>query len=271
MRRSQKTKRTDRVKGQGNKLAYKRTEIDPAGGFDTSKLYYPLVFISLAGIIYLMFFSNVFNVSQVNVGGTRELNQDEVKSNIEKRLAGQLFKNNIFLFDKSSASRELKKDYTLKNLKIKKSYPSKIDVTVDEYVLELQWFSRGKYYLIDEKGKVVAEKNDKKENIPIVEDKKNVPVEVGKSLVTIEFINFIKYLDKNFEASKGGKITKIEINESFNEINVFSSLGFYVIFDTTREPNKELKNLITTLSSKEVAGKKITYLDMRVENKVFFK
>lgn len=270
-KRSQKTKRTDRVKDYGKGLVYRRTEIDNERGFDTSKLYYPLVFLSVAGILYLMFFSGVFNVSQVNVKGTREVSQEPVKADVEKKLDGQLLKKNIFLFDKASAARELKKTYALKNLKIKKQYPAKLDVAVDEYILELQWFSRDRYYLIDEKGKAVVERSDKKENILAVEDKKNVPVEVGKSLVTYEFINFIKYLDKNFTESKGGHITKIEINESFNEINVYSSLGFYVIFDTTRDPSQELKNLVTALSSKEIAGKKLSYLDMRVKNKIFYK
>lgn len=270
-KRSKKTNRTDKVKDHGNRLVYKRTEIDNESGFDTSKLYYPLVFLSVAGILYLMFFSSVFSVNQTDVRGTREIKPEVVKGDIEKKLDGQLFKKNIFLFDKDSTTRELKKTYALKNLKIKKQYPAKLDVTVDEYILELQWLSGGKYYLIDEKGKAVVERTEKKENIIIVEDKKNVPVEVGKSLVTIEFINFIKYLDKNFSESKGGKITKIEINESFNEINVYSDLGFYIIFDTTRDPNQELKNLVTTLSSKEVAGKKLSYLDMRVKNKVFYK
>lgn len=270
-KRSQKTNRTDKVKNHGNRLVYKRTEIDKEHGFDVSRIYYPLVFISIAGILYLMFFSGVFSVDHVNIKETKEVKPETVRSDIEKRLNDQLFKNNIFLFDKDAATRELKKSYALKNIRIKKQYPTNLDVTVDEYVLELQWLSGGKYYLIDEKGKAVVEQSGKKENIPIVEDKKNVPVGVGKSLVTLEFINFIKYLDKNFSETKGGKITKIEINESFNEINVYSDLGFYIIFDTTRDPVQELKNLVTVLSSKDVVGKKFSYFDMRIKNKVFYK
>ncbi|MEK7447545.1 MAG: FtsQ-type POTRA domain-containing protein [Patescibacteria group bacterium] len=270
-KRSQKTNRTDKVKNHGNRLVYKRTEIDDERGFDISKVYYPLVFISVVGILYLMFFSGVFNVNQINVKETKEIKPETIKEDVEKRLNGQLFEKNIFLFDKDSVTRELKKSYALKSIRIKKQYPTKLDVAVEEYILELQWLSGGKYYLIDEKGKAVVEQSGKKENIPVVEDKKNVPVGVGKSLVTLEFINFIKYLDKNFSETKRGKITKIEINESFNEINVYSDLGFYIIFDTTRDPSQELKNLVTVLSSKEVAGKKFGYFDMRIKNKVFYK
>src|SRR3990170_6918868 len=110
-KRSQKTKRADRVKDHGNRLVYRRTEVDNERGFDTSKLYYPLVFLSVVGILYLMFFSGVFNVDQVNVKDTREVKLEAVKADVEKKLDGQLFKKNIFLFDKESAIRQLKKTY----------------------------------------------------------------------------------------------------------------------------------------------------------------
>lgn len=271
MRRNRKTKRIDRIRDNSNRLVYKRTEIDAPAGFDTTKLYYPLVILSVAGILYLMFFSNVFNVAAVEVRGTRELRSEEVEKDVSGRLQSQIIKNNLFLFDKDGVSRDLKKKYALKEIKIKKQYPKKIEVSLSEYILVHQWFSDGKYYLIDEKGKAVVERTEKKENLPVVEDKKSLPVEVGKSLVTVEFNNFIKYLDKNFTDSKGGKITKLEVNESFNEIYVYSDLGFYVIFDTTRDPAVELKNLLAALSSKDITGKKLTYLDMRIKNKVYYK
>lgn len=272
MRKRQIAKRTDKVRSrQGNNLAYKRTEIDTEEKFDVSKVYYILVAVTVAGIAYLVIFSGVFNVSQINIQGTKEVSSEEVRKNIEEKLGAELFKNNIFLFDTDSTSRELRKKYALKDIKIKKHYPAQIDVSLDEYVIELNWLSEGKYYFIDEKGKIVGVDTKLRENIPIVEDKKNVPVEVGKSLTTRDFINFIKYLNQNFSSIQNAKITKIEINESFNEINVYSSLGFYIVFDTTRDPAQEIKNVQTALASKEITGKKITYMDMRIKNKVFYK
>jgi len=236
-----------------------------------SKIYYALVAISTVGIIYLVFFSGVFKVNQISVKGQRGVGQDTVKERIKEGLSKELVKDNIFLFDADSVGRRLKKEYALKNVKIKKSYPSKIDATIDEYVLEIEWLSQGKHFLIDEKGKVVAEVTQKKDNIPTVEDKKNLPVEVGKSMVTLDFIKFIKYINQHFSDVRGAKLSKIEINESFNEIIVYSDLGFYVIFDTTREPALEIKNLITATESPQLKGKRATYVDMRVKNKVFFK
>lgn len=270
-RESQRQNRTDKVHRQKNNLVYRRTEIDTEEKFDVSKVYYVLISITVIGIAYLVFFSGAFNVNQVNISGTKDISSDDVKANINDRLGSEVFKNNILLLDTDIAGRELKKKYALKNIKIKKHYPSRVDVVLDEYVIDLNWLSGGKYYYIDEKGKAVGVYTKGRENIPIVEDKKNVPVEVGKSMVTVDFINFIKYLNQNFSSVKNAKISKIEINESFNEINVYSSLGFYIIFDTTRDPSQEIKNLNTALVSKDLSGKKVTYLDMRIKNKVFYK
>lgn len=271
MRRSQRIKRSNRAEKYADKLVYKRTEIDEPSGFSISKFYYPLVVISCLGILYLMFFSGVFKVTDISIKGVRELNPDELKVKIQDKLSKQFFKNNIIFFDSDSLTREAKKQYALKTLKINKQYPSKISVTLEEYILELQWFSNNNYYFIDEKGKAVGESQNKKDNIPIIYDKKNLPVVVGKSMVTTDFINFIKTLNQKFTDTTGAKISRIEINESFNEIIVYSSLGYYIVFDTTRDPNQELKNLQTVIESKEIKSKKLTYLDMRIKNKVFYK
>ena len=269
--RRQKTKRTDRTaRRQGNSLVYKRTEIDSQKEFDLSKIYYALVFITLVSIIYLVFFSGAFSVSAIDVKGTIDIKPENIRSMVGDKLDSQLFKKNIFLFDSDTFTRELKKKYSLKKAKVKKNYPNKVSVELDEYVPELSWLSSGKYYLIDEKGKAVGEYTKPIENTPIVEDKKNLPVQVGKSLVTTDFINFIKYLNTNFSQIKNAKITKIEINESFNEVNVYSSLGYYIIFDTTRNPETELKNLGIAVNSKDLQ-KGLSYIDMRVKNKIFYK
>jgi cell division septal protein FtsQ len=270
-RRNTGTKRANRSRRSGNKLVYKRTEIDEQKDFNVSRIYSPLVFISIAGILYLIFFSGVFNVSEIKVEGTREVSPETVKLAVSEELDKEIIKNNIFLFDADSLGRELKKEYALKKLKIKKHYPDRIDVELEEYVLELGWYTNGKYYLIDEKGKVVGEAKERRNDIPVVEDKKNLTIEVGKSLVTTDFVNFIKYLNQHFPENTGAKITKIEINESFNEIVVYSDLKFYIMFDTTRDPVLEMKNLVTALGSKEVKSKNLTYLDMRVKNKIFYK
>lgn len=254
-----------------NKLIYKRTEIDETRDFNVSKLYYPLVFISIVGILYLMFFSGVFSIREIKVNGAREVNPEDIKAAVSDELNKKIIKNNILLFDPDSIERELKKKHAFKTLKIKKRYPDKINVEMEEYVLELQWLTSGKYYLIDEKGKVVGESGEKRENIPVVEDKKNLTVEVGKGLVTADFVNFIKYINQEFTSSTGAKLIKVEINESFNEIIVYSDLNVYIIFDTTRDPVFEMKNLVTVMNSSEVKGKKLTYIDMRIKNKIFYK
>ncbi len=265
-------KRADRTKAAQNKLVYKRTEIDSPAEFDFNKIFYVLAGFFVLGILYLMFFSGAFTVSSVKVEGTKEIDSGVIHAMIDKKMDSELVQKNIFLFDTDSLVQEMKKDYSLKKLKIQKEYPKGIKVTIEEYTSEMQWMSGGKYYLIDEKGRAAAVLDKKRENLPIVTDKKNLPIEIGKNLVTTDFINFIKYIGQNFSGATRGQITSIEINENFNEVNVYSSLGFYIVFDTTRDPANELNNLVTALGSNEIKSRKnLTYLDMRIKNRVFYK
>ncbi len=271
--RGQQGRRAGKIKRlqSRNKLVYKRTEIEEPDGFDMTRLYYPLVFLSMAGILYLILFSGVFRVKTVDVKGTRELSSDQIISDINASMEKEFFKGNILFFDTDGAERNLKKKYALKTLKITKHYPDRISVNLDEYVLELEWLSGGKYYLVDEKGKVVGVAPGKRNDLVTIEDKKNLPVEIGKSMVTPEFIRFIQYLNQNFTKDTGAKITKIEINDNFNEAVVQTTLGFYITFDTTRDPAHELANLAAAINSPEIKGHHLTYMDMRIKDRVFYK
>ena len=264
-------KRAERARAQRNKLVYKRTEIDSQKEFDFNKIFYGLVGIFALGILYLMFFSGAFTVSEVQVNGTKEINPSSIQGMAEKNLDSEIIKKNIFLFDSDALSREIKRNYSLKSLKVKKEYPKKVIIQLKEYTSEIEWKSREKYYLIDEKGRAVAALDKKRENLVVVEDKKNLPVQIGKTLVSTDFINFVKYINQNFKAATHGNISHLEINENFNEINVYTSFGFYIIFDTTRDPSNELNNLVIALNSSDLKSTKLTYLDMRIKNKVFYK
>ncbi len=264
-------KRAERAKTQKNNLVYKRTEIDNPRDFNFNKVFYSLAGVFVVGILYLMFPSGAFTVQNVKVEGTREIDPAVLRDMATKRMQNEIFKGNMFLFDTDAFTSDIKKDFSLKSLHISKEYPKQITIKVDEYQSELQWSSGGKYYLIDERGRAAAVMDRQRNNLAVVVDKKNLPVEIGKSLVTTDFINFIKYINQNFSQATHGQITKLEINENFNEVNVYTNLGYYIVFDTTRDPRQELNNLATALASPEIRAKrKLTYLDMRIKNKVFY-
>jgi len=267
--------RQDRLRrrgGQKNHLVYKRTEVGAEKSSGGNGFFYFASFMLVSSILYLIFMSGVFNVSEVKVMGTNEAQPDDIKGEIEKDLEGQFAKNNLLFFDASASSSRMKKEFGLKNIKIKKKYLDRVEVTVEEYVPSVQWFSDSKYYMLDERGRVVREEEQKKDAIPVVYDRKNLRVTVGKSLVTVEFINFIKYISDNFSSDKSGNVSRIEINESLNEIIVTSSKGFRVYFDTTYNPEEEIRNLTAVLNSKELKGRwSLTYIDLRIKNKAFFR
>lgn len=263
--------RTSRVRKQRNKLVYRRTEVGGEDKGSGNGIFYFLSIFLLGGVFYIVFLSGIFSVKDINVKGTKELNSEEIKGEIEEALREQLFKNNLLFFNKKTIARAIKKEFSPKEIKIKKIYINKVEVQIEEYTPSLQWFSSGKFYTLDEKGRVVGVEPVNKDSIPVVCDNKNLKVKMGERLVTEQFIKFIKYLYDNFQFDKSGKISKVEINESLNEIVVTSTKGFKVYFDTTRDAEKELKNLSLVLKNEKVRDRYIRYIDLRVKNKVFFR
>ncbi len=120
-----------------------------------------LFLVLLVGLIYLMFFSTVFNIKTIEITGLSRVSASEV----EKIAWGQsdqnrywlLRQNNLLVFDKNNLSRTLTDTYHFKEIKINKSlfHTLKINLTEREY--GYIWQENDKYYYIDQAGYLINE------------------------------------------------------------------------------------------------------------------
>jgi hypothetical protein len=71
----------------------------------------------------------------------------------------------------------------------------------------------------------------------------------------------------------GFNITKMEVIDTTSELKVYSSSSWYAYFDTTRKAKNELTNLILILDEvkKNSKQKKLEYIDLRIDSKIFYK
>lgn len=264
----ERTKRVQKIKNE-NRLLYRRTDIDGPRESRGHKFLYFLVLLVIFAMIYVFLFSNIFKVKVISVSGLVNQDQGQLQSIIKKDLDDQFFKDNILVFDTKVATYHVNSEMVFKTLSVKRKFPDTIDVRVEEYPPQIVWQTGSDFYEIDERGKVTLRDSQQKNDLPLVIDKKSIPIEVGKSAVSPDFVKFIKYIYENFPSLAGKKISSIEVNENINEISVFSEFPFYVIFDTTRDPETELNNLITVHNM--LADKSVSYIDLRIENRVFYK
>lgn len=265
-------RRYTRIRGHPTK-SYKRPEV-PKPFFSFKKfiiLFFLIVLIS--GLFYFVFLSGIFEVKNIILVNNRSISLQEVEKSItpiyKKKFLGLQF-NNILFFDIKEAKLSLLQNYSrLSSVKITKKLPDTLEIEVQEREGVLVWETGDKRYLIDIEGVVFSECLGES-NLPKVIDSKKLPVVLNSQIVSSDFVNFVLGLTDKLP-KEGISIVSITVPESTYDLWVKTKEGFDIYFDVTRNLDPQLAKLKVLL--KEIGGERnyIQYIDLRIENKVFYK
>lgn len=131
----------------------------------------------LVALLYLMFFSAVFDIKKIQVTGLSRINAGEVeKLALEQSDENRFWlfrQKNLLIFDKNALTRTLMDTYHFKEIKIRKSLFHTLKINLSEREYSYVWQEKDKYYYIDQDGYLI---NELALNLP--------PVLVNESLAT---------------------------------------------------------------------------------------
>lgn len=266
--RPNRKQRLDR--GHRSPSIYSRTEkVKEKKSF---KFLYILFFLLIiTGICYLLFFAPYVRLNNFEIQGTKYTNIENLQKRAGEYRNSFIINNNLITIYLPGLKNRLEKVEGVKNITLKKKFPNTIIVGVEESIPSLTWQTQEKKYFIDENGVLFASFDEKFKDVPVVIDSKNVPVEIGRVIVSPTFCRFVNQIAKSFEISSGTKIKTIEVPEITEEIRVTTVGGWYVLFDTTRTADGELSSLSRVVGEVKAKKKKLEYVDLRIDNKIFYK
>lgn len=233
--------------------------------------YVVLLLILFVALGYLIFLSPYFQISKIQVNDLKYLEKTKVEKEILDFKNDNLLNKNIITFSSSALNKKLIASGGVENSKTKKIYPNQIKVEIVEKTPIFVWETGNKKFLIDEKGRVSADYEEKFKDLPLVVDTKNVPLDDNKQVVSATFSTFIKDLGKDFQVYTEAKINRIEVPEITSEIKVYTDASWHACFDTTRTAKGQLVNLSRILSESKSKKKKLEYIDLRIDNRIFYK
>lgn len=131
-------------------------------------------------------------------------------------------------------------------------------------------------YVLDVNGIAVSEASqisaEDKNGLPIIQDQSGIDIKLGKQVLTTETIQFV--LDANYQlASKSFKISGLTLPISVNELDIrLEGLPYYVKTDATGNVREQIGSFIAVHDYLQEQGITPTeYIDVRVEEKVFYK
>ncbi len=216
---------------------------------------------ALGGICYFFFFSPVFKIREVEVGTTQMVPAERIEQITLKNAEGK----NIFLWRKEKVTSQIKREFPwVLEVFVYKGLPHTLKVILQEASPALNWYSQGRYYLVEEKGRVLKEA--KKEGLIVVEDEKNLPVKIGQKLVPASFVEFLQGFCEEGK-KRGFSVEKFLIGESFFTVKAVLKNGLQLIITPTRAPEEMWEQFIR-------AKEKIPpseYVDLRFPQRVFVK
>lgn len=223
------------------------------------------LFIILGGI-YFFRYSSFFNIADIIVEGTKTIGDDEILVIAERYKKENI---NLFKYPVGEVEGEILENFLqIGEVNVSRGVPKTIKIEVSEREGFLIWQSQGKNYVIDNNG-IVFRETDDTFSLPIILDNKNEDVELGKKFLLKNFLKFIVNINKNFIKETKLKIKKMIIEDTTFELNIETTSGWQIKFDTTRDTNEQISALSKVLPHVKRKVKK--YIDLRTENWVYYK
>jgi len=175
--------------------------------------------------VFAVLFSPVFNIKQINVTEMKKYTKEEICSMIGVEIG-----ENLFAFSSGNAKKILSADTYVEGVKITKSFPSTINVEIDERKVRGYVPYMDSYLYIDEYGRVLEIKGSFTDPLPVVtgldfdrfqlgqkieadnKDAFDVVVVIAQVMTKYEMLDTVVKLDVSDTEKITAYVNKIEIN-----------------------------------------------------------
>lgn len=230
--------------------------------------------------VYFFVWSGFWSIKHITISGTQKAGlMAELIGVIQNYKRGFYYKiipkDNILFLDLEELSEAIKYHLLLDELSLTKKIPNRLLIYAKEKRPVIIWQDGSNYYYVDKHGKVIsAIKIEQIEyDLPFVSSLESNQVIVGKEIIKPEQINYIRetvelvkkkfddwYIDKIILPTMSGK-----------DIFFYSNQGWYFILSLDSNKQAVLNNLDLLLKQKADKLKGVKYVDLRIEDRLFYK
>lgn len=229
-------------------------------------------------IFWLLFFSTLFKIRNIEVNGASEAMAGEIKSIAwelaENRLVG---KNNLLLYNKSELKKILNEKYYLGNLTIKKKLFHTLVIGLRERQPVAVWREAQEYYYLDDGGKVINQAdplNINNSSYPLIENLTAVKIDERRANINKEALNYILSLFNEFKDNKHNfAIERFIVNQDTNTVKMAILAGPKIYFNVKAPLAEQTAKLDLIIKDKLKNDFKTVkeYIDLRYANNVYLK
>lgn len=265
------------------KKSSRRKKEEPSVFFRWAYFFILILFFGVAA--HTLLFSDFMRINHFNLEGTKELDYAlvyaAVKSVADGKYLGIFPKNNFLLFSKAGMRKKLSDEFRkIRSVAVKKNFPDTVNVKIEERTALIIWCANEACYVIDEQGFAYAEadfnSDELKENnlVKLIASGAR-PAAIGEQVFSAEYAKFIFNVRRIFKEdlhleTESEYVSKYRVSE---EIEVKTKEEWKVYLSSRLSLEKSARTLKTFLEKEinEETRKKLEYVDLRVENKIYYK
>jgi cell division septal protein FtsQ len=218
-------------------------------------------------LIYVLLGSQLLVLNKLEIKG----NHLVTVADIEKAVFKNGFKPiNALIFNDDKARIQILTMPQIKTVRFSKQILSKkLLITVEEHETTIIWQTNNQRFMVNRFG-VVYDIAPDNSPLAIVEDLKNVPINLNQKILTTDFIEFVTSIVANLPRKTNLVARRIMVPETTFEIEVLTSEGWTIILDTTRSSETQLNNLVRVLKA-NVGNPPRQYVDLRIEDRIYYR
>lgn len=238
----------------------------------------------MGAVVYVLFFSPFMIISKIEAFGALTIGDSAIEKKIiaemEKKYFSFLKKNNFILFSKKRIVNALKDEFIkIDTVEIVKKFPDKIRVSVKEKRITFVLCGGESCFAIDDAGLAYApadfEGNRLGENeLPIIRDESKKIINQGSEALAVDYAEFVLDIRDKLQNELNIDLER-EIhtpNIASGDIRMMTREGWRIMLDNNIPAAKEIEMLRVTLNKIDAEKRKdLDYIDLRINNKVFYK
>ncbi len=228
-------------------------------------------------LIWLLFFSKLFKISNIEISGANDNLKSETEAAVWKVAGGRVIgKNNLLLFDKTALNDVLQSKFYLSELTIKKKLFHTLKISLTEKQQAAIWREDDKYYYIDSDGIIISQVdtlNINNRDYPLIENQTELKINDRQANINRDSISCVNHLFNEFKDNKHNlAVERFIVDKETNTIKVSVLDGpkiFYNIKADLAEQTAKLDIVIKEKLKDNFRSKE--HIDLRYSNNVYIK
>lgn len=257
----------------------KRTAIARPGDLSANKIKLTLIalVVAIAILIWLLFFSALFKIIKIEVGGVGEGTVKEIETAAWSQAGNRLWgRNNLLLFDKSELGQALNEKYYLQSLSIKKVLFHTLKISLREKQPAAVWQEDDKFYYIDNQGKVINQVDPlsvNRKSRPLVENLSGLKMDGRQANINQSAVDYILALFNEFKDKKHDfEIEKFILDKDINTVKMAIMDGPKIYFNTDKTLAEQAAALDLLIREKlKDSFKNKEYINLKYGNNIYIK